>query len=98
MGGAVLLGLAVLAAAVVIFILAMPYILPFFMAMLPGMIVVAVAIIAIIVIWAVLYFAALIGIAIITFFKNPAHVSNVDKGYTIGKSKEAGRREKKGRK
>jgi hypothetical protein len=92
--GAVLLGLAVLALSIVIFILALPYILPFFMTILPGLVLVAVAIVAIIVIWIILYVAAVIGIAIIYFFRHPVRVSKVDKGYSIEESKESGRREK----
>jgi hypothetical protein len=93
--GAVLLGLGVLAASVIIVLLASPYILPFFIAILPGLVIIAVVVVAIVVVWAILFFAAMIGIAIIYFFRHPVKVSKTDKGYSIEKSKEAGRREKK---
>ena len=86
MGGAIALGLVTLVMAFVIFTFLLPYIIPLALG--------AVVLVAIfIAIWAILYAALFVGVAIYYLFK-PMQVSRKDKGYSIAKTKEAGKRQK----
>ena len=84
--GAFFLGIIALAAASVIFFLALPIILPITIGTL-------LLVMAFLIIWAVVYVAMLIGVAIYYFFK-PMEFKKEDKGYSVKKTKESGRREK----
>lgn len=87
LAGAALLGLVTLAIAFIIFVFLLPYLLPLALGVI-------LLVVIFLIIWAVLYAAVFVGVALYYLFK-PMKVSRQDKGYTIDKAKEAGRREKK---
>jgi membrane protein implicated in regulation of membrane protease activity len=84
--GAFLLGIFALVIAGIVFLLALPVLLPL---ALGGLVIALVFVL----IWAIAYVAMVIGVAIYYFFK-PMTYERKDRGYTIRKAKEAGRREK----
>ncbi len=86
LAGAFLLGLVALVIAFVIFTFALPYLLAL---ALGTMLLVSVFV----AIWAAVYGAMFIGAAIYYFFR-PMKVSREDKGYSISKAKESGKRQK----
>jgi hypothetical protein len=86
LAGAVTLGIVTLIVAFVIFTFLLPYLIPLAL----GTIFLVIAFLAL---WGITYAAAVIGAMIYYFFK-PMKVSREDKGYSIAKTKEAGRREK----
>jgi membrane protein implicated in regulation of membrane protease activity len=87
LGGAFFLGLFALAVAFIIFVFLLPYILLIAM----GTLIIAAVFIAI---WAIVYVAMVVGVAIYYFVRHPMKWEKEDKGYAIEKAKEAGRREK----
>lgn len=86
LSGVVLLGLITLLIAAMVFLALLPFILIVFIGTF-------LLFAAFLIIWAVVYAAAVIGVAIYYFFK-PMQVSEKDKGYSIKKVKESGKREK----
>ncbi len=86
LAGALLLGLVTLVVAFLAFVFMLPYLLPLAL----GTALLAMVFLAI---WGIAYMAMIVGAAIYYFFR-PMRVSREDKGYTIAKAKEAGRREK----
>ena len=94
MTGAILLGLATLAVAVLVVLALSPYILPFFSAILPFLAGVVLVIVVVIIIWIVLYIAAIIGVGLYFAIKHPMEVNKTSAGYEMDKVSEAGRREK----
>jgi len=93
LGGAFLFGLVVTVIAAIVFVLGLPYILPFLQSMATGIYYVLLAILIFVLIWAVVFGLAFLGVFIYYLFK-PMKVSERPKGYTIKKAKEAGRRQK----
>jgi hypothetical protein len=92
--GAVLLGIATLIVAAVLVLALSPYILPFFVGLLPFLVGAVLLVAAIIIIWLVIYIAATIGVAIYYIIKHPMKVSDKPGTYGLDKVKESGRREK----
>lgn len=88
LGGALLLGLLALAIAFIIFVFLLPYIIPLAMGTL-------LIILIFIVVWIVVYVAIVVGVGIYYFVKHPMKWEKEDKGYTIEKAEESGRREKR---
>jgi len=86
LGGAFLLGILAIIAAVVILLLLLPYIIGFALVSMMLFFI-------FVLIWAVVYVAMVIGIAIYYIFK-PMKVTKEKKQYTVSRTKEAGRREK----
>jgi membrane protein implicated in regulation of membrane protease activity len=86
LAGAVLLGLVTLVMAFVIFVFLLPYLIP--MALGAGLLV-----LVLLAIWGITYLAAVIGAALYYIFR-PMKVSREDKGYSIEKAREAGKRQK----
>jgi membrane protein implicated in regulation of membrane protease activity len=84
--GAFLLGVVALIIAGLVFFLLLPVLIPL---ALGAFLIVAVFI----AIWAGVYVAMVVGVAIYYFFK-PMKFEKKDKGYSIAKAKEAGKREK----
>jgi predicted membrane protein len=93
LGGAFLFGLVVTLIAVIVFVLGLPYILPFLQSIVTGFYYVLFAILIFMVIWAAVFALTFLGVFIYYLFK-PMKVSERPKGYTIKKAKEAGRRQK----
>lgn len=87
LGGALLLGLFALAIAFIIFVFLLPYIIPLAL----GALFIVLIFIAV---WAVVYAAMVVGVGIYYFVRHPMKWEKEDKGYTIDKSREAGRRQK----
>jgi membrane protein implicated in regulation of membrane protease activity len=87
MGGAFLIGLLALAIAFVIFVFLLPYIIPLTLGIL-------IIVLIFIVVWVVIWVAIVIGVGIYYFVRHPTEWVKEDKDYTIGKSKEVGRRQK----
>ena len=87
LGGAFLLGMAALVIAGIIFFISLPFLLPLALGTL-------LLIIVFIAIWATVYVCVMIGVGIYYFFKHPTKWEKKDKGYTIAKAKESGRRQK----
>lgn len=86
LAGAVLLGLVTLVFAFIAFVFLLPYLLP----MALGLGFLAVIFLSI---WGIAYAAAILG-AMIYYLFRPMRVSRRDKGYSISKAREAGRRQK----
>lgn len=93
LAGAALLGLAALIIAIILFILLLPLILSVWPALLLTFLGIAAAVVIFVVLWLAVYALLFIGTAIYYLFR-PMEVSREKKGYTITKSREAGRREK----
>ena len=93
LGGAFVFGLVVTLIAVIVFVLGLPYILPFLQSMATGIYYVLLAILIFMLIWATVFAFTFLGVFIYYLFK-PMKVSERPKGYTIEKAKEAGRRQK----
>ncbi len=93
LGGAFLFGLVVTLVAVIVFVLGLPYILPFLRSMATGICCILLAILIFMLIWAAVFGFTFLGVFIYYLFK-PMKVSERPKGYTIKKAKEAGRRQK----
>lgn len=93
LGGSFLLGLAVLIAAAIVTWLALPYILPLFVLLLPFVAGAALIIIAFITIAIIIYAITMFGVLLQYLFK-PMKVSKEAKGYNIATIKESGLREK----
>jgi membrane protein implicated in regulation of membrane protease activity len=87
LGGAFLLGLISIIAAVLILLLLLPYIIEI-------VIVSMLLFFIFILIWAVVYVAMVIGVAIYYAIRHPMKISTEKKQYTISRAKEAGRRKK----
>jgi hypothetical protein len=85
--GAIVIGLIALLVTGLVFLLLLPYLVQIFVGF-------AMLGFAFIVIYAVTYVALFIGIAIYYAIRHPMKVEKKDKGYSIEKAKEAGRREK----
>jgi membrane protein implicated in regulation of membrane protease activity len=86
LAGAALLGLVTLVIAFVVFVFLLPYIIPLAL----GTVFLVVIFLAL---WGLTYVAMIIG-AVIYYFFRPMKVSREDKGYSISKAKESGKREK----
>jgi membrane protein implicated in regulation of membrane protease activity len=86
LAGAVLLGLVTLVVAFIAFVFLLPYLLPLAL----GTALLALILLAL---WGITYAAAVIG-AMIYYFFRPMRVSRKDKGYSIAKAEEAGKRQK----
>jgi membrane protein implicated in regulation of membrane protease activity len=86
LGGAFVLGIIAIIIAVILFFLFLPWILAFAVGTI-------MLVFVLIVIWVIVYAAIFIGVAIYYFFK-PMKVEKKDKGYSISKAKEAGKRQK----
>lgn len=86
LAGAVLLGLVTLVIAFVVFVFLLPYLIP--LALGAGFLV-----LILLGIWGVTYMAAVVGAALYYIFR-PMKVSRKDRGYSIDKAKEAGKRQK----
>lgn len=84
--GAFLLGIVALIIAGFIFLFLLPFIIPLAL----GLIIV---VLVFVLIWAVVYVAMVIGVAIYYFFR-PMKFEKKDRGYSIAKAEEAGKREK----
>ncbi|MEE9322919.1 MAG: hypothetical protein V3U72_00080 [Candidatus Aenigmarchaeota archaeon] len=84
--GAFLLGIVALVFAGLAFLFLLPLLVPLAFGSL-------ILVMVFIFIWGVIYIAMVIGVAIYYFFK-PMRVEKVDKGYSIAKAEEAGKREK----
>ena len=84
--GAALLGFVTLVIAFVIFTFALPYLIPLAF----GTFILVLIFLAI---WGITYVAIFLGVALFYLFK-PMKVEKREKGYSIEKSKEAGRRQK----
>jgi membrane protein implicated in regulation of membrane protease activity len=87
LSGAFFLGLVALIAAWPVFFLLLPIIIPIAVTTM-------LLVLAFVVVWAAIYFICFLGVAVYYFFK-PMEVSKKKKGYSIEKTEEAGRREKK---
>ena len=88
LGEAFLLGIIAIVAALVIIFLMLPYIL--------ALVIVSMALLAIfLLIWIIVYAAMMLGAAIYYAIKHPMKVSKKKKSYSISRTKEVGRREKK---
>ena len=94
LSGAFLVGVAALAAAIVLVFLLSPYILPFIAALLPFLAGSLLFVVAVVVIWVLIYFFAMLGVAIYYAVKHPAEVNSESKGYELKNVSESGRREK----
>jgi hypothetical protein len=86
LAGAALLGIVTLVVAFVVFVFLLPYIIPLAL----GTVFLVVIFLAL---WGLTYLAMIIG-AVIYYFFRPMEVSRKDKGYSIGKAEEAGKRQK----
>jgi membrane protein implicated in regulation of membrane protease activity len=86
MAGAALLGLVTLVAAFVIFTFLLPYLIPLALGTL-------FLVLVFLAIWGITYAAVFVGVFIYYLFR-PMKVSREDKGYSIEKAKESGKREK----
>lgn len=86
LAGAGLIGLVTLVAAFVIFTFLLPFIIPLALGTL-------FLVSVFLAIWGIAYAAVFVGVFIYYLFR-PMEVSKQDKGYSIEKAKEAGRREK----
>ena len=86
LAGAFLLGIVALIIAGLAFLFLLPLLIPLAL----GAFILA---LVFILIWAVVYVAMVIGVAIYYFFR-PMTFEKKDKDYTIAKAKEAGRRQK----
>jgi hypothetical protein len=93
LAGAVLLGLVTFVIAFLIFVFTLPYLIPMAPVVIPFVTGTMALVLILLVIWGVTYAAAIVG-AMIYYFFRPMEVSRKDKGYSIAKTKEAGRREK----
>jgi hypothetical protein len=89
--GAVLLGTATLAAAIVIVLLLSPFILPVILLAFPFLVGIVLFAVAIMIVWAILYALAMLGVFVVYLFR-PMKVETSGQ-YKIGKTKEAGLRE-----
>ena len=87
--GAAALGFFTLVVAFLIFVFLLPYLIPL---ALGTFLLLAIFL----VIWGVTFVSAFVGVVIYYFFR-PMKVSKQDKGYSIEKSKESGKREKGGK-
>lgn len=86
LAGALVLGLIAMVAAFVAFTFALPYLLVIGFGTL-------FLVLIFLAIWGIIYTAMFLGVAIYYFFK-PMKVSKQDKGYSIAKTEEAGKRQK----
>ena len=89
LAGAALLGIVALAIAGILFVLT----LPFWFALAVGVFAAFILLGILLAIWAAVYMAMFIGVAIYYVFK-PMKVSKKKKGYTVARAREAGRRQK----
>ena len=94
--GAVLLGVGTLVAAAVAVLLALPLIIPFFAALLPFLAGAFLVIAAVAIVWALLYAAATVGVAVYYALAHPMQVNRESPPYDIGKVAESGLRQKGG--
>ena len=86
LAGALLLGFVTLVIAFVVFVFLLPYLMPLALGIL-------ILVVLFLVIWGVIYGAIIIGVAMYYFFK-PTKTSRKDRGYSISKAREAGKRQK----
>jgi len=86
LAGAFLLGIVALIFAGIAFLFLLPFIVPLALGTL-------ILVLVFIFIWGIVYVAMVIGVAIYYFFK-PMEFERKDKGYTIAKAEESGKREK----
>lgn len=87
LGGAFFLGVFALIIAFIVFVFLLPYIIPLALG-------VFVIIVIFLVLWAIVYVAMVVGVGIYYFVRHPTEWEKEDKGYSIKKTKEAGRRQK----
>ncbi|HDI12734.1 MAG TPA: hypothetical protein ENF64_01305 [Hadesarchaea archaeon] len=94
LGGAFLIGTVTIIIAALVFVLALPHILPVLESVATGALLVLLGILVFIALWAAIYLLASLGVAIYYAVKHPMKVSEAPKHYSLSQASEAGRRRK----